>query len=88
VVRIAPARAAATKVQASGTSVHLKRRHLMDFTSRFTVLNLRRDSFGSGSPGDNMRGHRGAKLERILVRMKRVVGNDAPTCFNVTEIPS
>src|SRR6266436_1738309 len=36
-VRIAPARAVATKVQASGTSVHLKRRRLMDFASGFTV---------------------------------------------------
>jgi hypothetical protein len=30
--------------------VHFKRRRLMDFTSGFTVLNLRRDSFASGSP--------------------------------------
>jgi hypothetical protein len=49
-VRIAPARAVATKAQASGTSVHLKRRRLMDFASGFTVPNLRRDSFASGSP--------------------------------------
>src|SRR5258705_1904711 len=71
-VRIAPARAVATKVQASGTSVHLKRRRLMDFASGFTVPKPSTRQLCFWFTRDDMGGRHGAKLERILVRMKRV----------------